>query len=161
MKESRRAHILLAEDSEIDIKMTSEALNDCKIPHTLHVVRDGVAATQFLRRQAPFDNALRPDLVLLDLNMPKKDGHEVLSEIKGDAELKSIPVIVLTTSNSESDIVQSYDLHGNCYITKPVDMLQFIEAVKSISEFWLSVAALPPKTLECSPSKRPCLFSAN
>ena len=137
--------ILLVEDSLADIRLVTEALKDHKFHNTLNVVRDGVEALDFLRKEGKYEAVSRPDLILLDLNLPKKDGREVLSEIKQDAELKSIPVVILTTSESEKDITKSYNLHANCYVSKPVDLTQFFEVVKSIEGFWLSIVTLPPQ----------------
>jgi len=136
--------VLLIEDSPGDVRLTKEALKEGKILNNLHVVNDGVEAMSFLRKQGGYQSSPAPDLILLDLNMPKKDGREVLSEIKADPKLKSIPVVVLTTSSAEEDILKSYDLHANCYITKPVDLDQFIKVVKSINNFWLNIVELPP-----------------
>ncbi|MBA3818667.1 MAG: response regulator [Deltaproteobacteria bacterium] len=135
--------ILLVEDNPGDVRLTEEALREGKVRNNLHVARDGVEAIAFLRREGKFANATRPELVLLDLNLPRKDGREVLSEIKNDPDLQTIPVVVLTTSSAEVDILKSYKLHANCYITKPVDLEQFIKVVKSIDDFWLSVVRLP------------------
>ncbi len=135
--------ILLVEDNPGDVRLTEEALREGKVRNNLHVARDGVEAIEFLRRRGKFVNAVRPDLVLLDLNLPRRDGREVLAEIKDDPELKSIPVVVLTTSSAETDILRSYSLHANCYITKPVDLEQFVRVVRSIDEFWLTVVRLP------------------
>ncbi len=135
--------ILLVEDSPADVDLTREALEDAKVSNNLHVVADGVEALAFLRREGPYAEAPRPDLILLDLNLPKKDGREVLAEIKADPALRRIPVVVLTTSEAEQDIVRSYDLHANCYITKPVDLDAFIEVVRSIEGFWLAIVRLP------------------
>ncbi len=143
-KMGKPIEILLAEDSAADVRLTREALKDAKVLNRMSVVRDGVEVMAFLRRQGPYADAPRPDLVLLDLNMPKKDGREVLAEIKGDADFKRIPVVVLTTSQSEEDILQSYNLHANCFITKPVDLSQFVTVVKSIEHFWLTIVELPP-----------------
>jgi chemotaxis family two-component system response regulator Rcp1 len=134
--------ILLVEDNPGDVRLIREALKEGKVRNTLHVVYDGVEAITSLRKQG--DSGIpRPDLILLDLNLPKKDGREVLAEIKEDEDLKRIPVVVLTTSQSEIDILKSYNLHANCYITKPVDLEQFLEVVKSIEDFWLTVVKLP------------------
>ena len=141
--DGKPVEILLVEDSPIDIKLTEEALLEGKVKNNLHVVMDGEAAMDFLYRRGKFANSPRPDLILLDLNLPKKDGREVLTEIKLDASLRRIPIVVLTTSRAEEDIVKTYDLHVNCYISKPVDMHQFLEIIKSISNFWLTVVALP------------------
>ena len=135
--------ILLVEDNHADVRLTEEALREGKVRNNLHVARDGVEALQFLRREGKHANAPRPDLVLLDLNLPRKDGREVLAEVKDDAELKTIPIVVLTTSSAEIDILKSYSLHANCYITKPVDLEQFVQVVKSIDDFWLTVVRLP------------------
>ncbi|MBF0163735.1 MAG: response regulator [Magnetococcales bacterium] len=137
--------ILLVEDSPGDVELTREALADSKMINRLHVVEDGEEAMAFLRRQGRFANAIRPDVVLLDLNLPRKDGREVLEEIKADADLKAIPVVVLTTSRADEDILRTYELHANCYITKPVDLNQFFAVVKSVESFWFSVVKLPPK----------------
>ena len=135
--------ILLVEDNPGDARLTAEALNDAKVLNTLTVVQDGVEALTYLRRQGRYSDAPRPDVVLLDLNLPKKDGREVLAEIKEDPDLKRIPVVVLTTSKAEEDIARTYDLHGNCYISKPVDLDQFMTVVKSIENFWFTVVRLP------------------
>ena len=137
--------ILLVEDNPGDVRLTQEALREVKLSNALHVVKDGEEALDFLMRRGPHADAPEPHLILLDLNLPRKDGREVLSEIKSDAELRHIPVVVLTTSDAEVDILKSYDLHANCYITKPVDMEQFIGVVKSIKDFWLTVVKLPSK----------------
>ena len=137
--------ILLVEDDPGDVLLTREALTGGKIHNNLHVVGDGVAAMAFLRRQPPHADALRPDLVLLDLNLPRKDGRDTLAEIKGDHDLRRIPVVILTTSGAEEDIVRSYDLHANAYVQKPLDLDQFLRAVRSIDDFYLSVVRLPPR----------------
>ncbi len=139
------ATILLVEDNEGDARLAIEALKDGKINNELHHVKDGVEAMQFLKREGAFniDNAPRPDLILLDLNMPRMDGRETLEAIKANPKLASIPIIVLTTSQSEVDIVRSYDLSANCFISKPVDFEQFIHVVHSIKQFWLTVVSLP------------------
>jgi chemotaxis family two-component system response regulator Rcp1 len=137
------AKILLVEDNPGDVRLTREALREGKILNELSVVEDGVEALAFLRRQGRYAEAVRPDLILLDLNLPKKDGREVLEEIKGDGALKKIPVVVLTTSAAERDILKAYDLHANCYITKPVDLEQFIKVVQLIEDFWLTIVKLP------------------
>ena len=136
-------HILLVEDNPGDVRLTLEALKDAKVKNTLHIARDGVEAMAFLRQENDFADAPRPDLILLDLNMPRKDGREVLAEIKEDTDLRRIPVVILTTSQAEEDIVRTYNLHANCYITKPVDLDQFAKVVKSIEEFWLTIVKLP------------------
>jgi CheY-like chemotaxis protein len=135
--------ILLVEDNPGDARLAIEALREAKVGNRLNVVQDGVEAVAFLRREGRHADAPRPDLVLLDLNLPKKDGREVLAEIKADADLKRIPVVVLTTSKAEQDILKMYELHANCYITKPVDLDQFMNVVRSIEEFWLTVVKLP------------------
>ena len=135
--------LLLVEDSEPDVRLTMEAIREAKVKNRLWVVEDGVEAMAFLRQQDGHIDAPRPDLILLDLNLPRKDGREVLREIKGDESLKRIPVVILTTSKSEEDVLRAYDLHANCYITKPVDFTRFMEVVKSIEDFWLTVVKLP------------------
>jgi two-component system, chemotaxis family, response regulator Rcp1 len=137
--------ILLVEDNSGDVRLTQEALRDAKVQNILHVVSDGIEATSFLWRQGKHAHAPRPDLILLDLNLPKKSGREVLEEIKLDLSLKSIPVVILTTSTAEEDILRSYQLHANCYITKPVDLDQFLKVIKSIDNFWLTIVKLPQK----------------
>lgn len=137
--------ILLIEDNPGDVRLTREALKDMKLKNALHVVPDGVEAMAFLRREGDYASAPRPDIILLDLNLPRKDGREVLEEIKQDEVLKRIPVVVLTTSDDESDILASYNLHANCYITKPVDMRRFIAIVQNIENFWFSIVKLPPE----------------
>jgi two-component system, chemotaxis family, response regulator Rcp1 len=136
-------HILLVEDNPGDAMLVREAFRDAKISHRLHVAEDGVVALQFLRRQDRFRAVPSPDLILLDLNLPRKDGREVLAEIKQDEELKKIPVIILTTSEDEADIEKAYSLHANSYLTKPVDMDDFIRSIHLIEEFWLKLACLP------------------
>jgi chemotaxis family two-component system response regulator Rcp1 len=135
--------VLLVEDSPGDVRLTREALKDAKVHISLHVATDGIEAMAFLGRAATHADAPRPDLILLDLNLPKKDGREVLKEIKESPTLRSIPVVILTTSSSEEDILQSYHLHANCYISKPVDLDGFLKVVQSIDNFWLSVVKLP------------------
>jgi CheY-like chemotaxis protein len=135
--------ILLVEDSPGDVRLTLEALADAKISNNISVASDGVEALEYLRKEGEHSEATRPDLMLLDLNMPRMDGSELLSIIKADEELRTIPVVVLTTSQSEADILKSYDLQANCYITKPVDLDQFMVIVNSIQEFWLSIVKLP------------------
>jgi chemotaxis family two-component system response regulator Rcp1 len=137
--------VLLVEDNPGDVRLTREALRDGKVHNNLSVVPDGVEALAFLRRQGKYADAPRPDLILLDLNLPKKDGREVLQDIKGDPALQRIPVVVLTSSEAERDIAQAYALHANCYITKPVDLDQFITVVKSIEDFWFTIVKLPPE----------------
>jgi two-component system, chemotaxis family, response regulator Rcp1 len=136
--------VLLVEDSPGDVRLTKEALKDAKVHINLRVVRDGIDAMAFLMREGEYATAPRPDLILLDLNLPRKDGREVLREVKENLELKSIPVVILTTSASEADILRSYLLHANCYITKPVNLDGFLTVVKSIDSFWLSIVKLPP-----------------
>lgn len=142
--ENRPVEILLVEDNPGDERLTREALKEGKVYSNLHWVKDGVEALEFLRRQGKYSSAPRPDIILLDLNLPKKDGREVLSVIKRDHELKQIPVVVLTTSKAEEDVLKSYELHANCYVTKPVDLEKFIHVVQSIDRFWLTVVTLPP-----------------
>ena len=137
--------ILLVEDNPADVRLTTEMLKEEKAYNNLHVVHDGVEAMAFLRKEGKYAKAPRPDLILLDLNLPKKDGREVLKEIKEDENLKIIPVVVLTVSKAEEDILRSYKLHANCYITKPVDLNQFIKVAKSIQDFWVALVKLPPK----------------
>ena len=146
-KDAAPIEVLLVEDSPGDVRLTQEAFKDAKVHINLHVASDGAKAVMFLRREGEHSNAPRPDLILLDLNLPKKDGREVLAEIKGDPGLKSIPVVILTTSSSEADILRSYQLHANCYITKPVGLEGFLTVVKSIDSFWLSVVQLPREPL--------------
>lgn len=136
--------ILLVEDNPGDVRLTQEALNDSKLRNNLSVVRDGVEAIEFIRRQGKYKDAPYPDLILLDLNLPRKSGREVLEEIKNDDSLKRIPIVVLTTSDDEKDILSSYNLHANCYITKPVDLNHFITIVKTIEGFWFQIVKLPP-----------------
>ncbi len=136
--------ILLVEDNPGDYRLTKEALKEGKVYNNLHWTQDGVDALDFLNRRGKHVNAPRPDIILLDLNLPKKDGREVLSEIKGDESLRKIPVVILTTSKAEEDVLKSYDLHANCYVTKPVDLDKFIVVVQSIDRFWLTVVTLPP-----------------
>jgi CheY-like chemotaxis protein len=143
MIESQPVEILLVEDNEADARLTKEALSDSKLRNELNVVTDGVEAMAFLRRAGRYADAPQPDIILLDLNLPKKDGRQVLAEMKDDPDLKHIPVVVLTTSEAEQDILKSYELHANCYITKPVDLDSFIEIVRSIENFWLTIVKLP------------------
>jgi CheY-like chemotaxis protein len=140
--------ILLVEDNPGDVRLTHEALKDGKILNKLHVIKDGVEAMAFLRQEGKYANAIRPDLILLDLNLPKKDGREVLAEIKSDSYLKRIPVVILTVSKLEEDIIKTYDLHANCYITKPIDLDRFIAVVRAIEDFWLAIVKLPPRALK-------------
>lgn len=143
MEMAKPVEILLVEDNPGDVRLTIEALRDGKMSNKLHVVGDGVEAMEFLRRQGKYAGVPHPDLILLDLNLPRKDGREVLADIKADEQLRRIPVVVLTTSKAEEDIMRVYDLHANCYITKPVDLEQFITLVKSIEDFWLTIVKLP------------------
>jgi two-component system, chemotaxis family, response regulator Rcp1 len=136
--------ILLVEDNLGDADLAREALEGSKFHNELHVVNDGEKAMAFLRREGHYADAPRPGLILLDLNLPRKDGRQVLAEIKADDNLRRIPVVILTTSRSEEDILKSYDLHANCYITKPIDLNQFLNVVRSIEDFWLSIVVLPP-----------------
>ena len=140
---NRAIDILLVEDNPGDVRLTREALKEHKIVNRLHVVEDGMEAVAFLKNQGKYTDAPRPGLILLDLNLPKMDGREVLARVKTDPDLKRIPVVVLTTSAAERDILASYDLHANCYITKPVDLNQFLEVVRSVEGFWLSIVKLP------------------
>ena len=137
--------ILLVEDNPGDVRLTKEALKEGRFANLINVAVDGFEAMAFLRREGKYANASRPDLILLDLNLPKKNGREVLAEIKADSDLKRIPVVVLTSSQAEKDIVATYNLHANCYITKPVDFEQFICVVRSIEDFWFAVVKLPPR----------------
>ena len=147
LTDARTIEILLVEDSPSDTALTIEALKAGKVANTLNHVEDGVEALAYLRRQGKYSNAVRPDLIMLDLNLPRKDGREVLAELKNDLDLKTIPVIVLTTSRSDEDVLRSYQLNANCYITKPVDFEHFIEVIRSIEQFWLTVVTLPQKRL--------------
>jgi chemotaxis family two-component system response regulator Rcp1 len=142
---SKNIEILLVEDNPADIRLAQEAFKDAKVHNILYTVGDGVEAMAFLRQQGKYADVGRPDLILLDLNLPKKDGREVLAEIKTDEHLKLIPVVILTVSKDEEDILKTYNLHANCYITKPIDFEQFMKVVKSIEEFWLTIVKLPPK----------------
>jgi two-component system response regulator len=135
--------VLLVEDNPGDVRLTREALNEAAQPVNLNVVSDGIDAVRYLRRQSPYDEAPRPNLILLDLNLPKKDGREVLAEIKADEDLRMIPVVVMTTSDAQLDIRRAYSLHANCYVTKPADFEDFVGLVRSIEQFWLTVAKVP------------------
>jgi len=139
----RPIEILLVEDSLADVGLTVEAFKDAKIYNRMSVVEDGVEAMAFLRREGSYARAARPDLILLDLNLPRKDGRQVLKEIKDEPTLRNIPVVVLTTSKGEEDVLRAYDLHANCYVKKPVDFNRFMDVVKSIESFWLTVVTLP------------------
>ncbi|MBI5441319.1 MAG: response regulator [Deltaproteobacteria bacterium] len=140
----RPVEILLVEDNPGDVRLTREALKEGKIHNNLHVAADGVEALAFLRGQGRYAEAVKPDLILLDLNLPRKNGLEVLQDLKADENLKRIPVVVLTTSSAEKDVMASYNLHANCFVTKPVDIEQFITVVKSVEDFWFSIVKLPP-----------------
>lgn len=143
--ETRAAEILLVEDNPGDVRLTMEAMRESKMRNRVTVVGDGEQALDYLQRRGRYAQAIRPDLILLDLNLPKKDGREVLQEIKAIEELRRIPVVVLTTSKAEEDICRTYDLHANCYITKPMDLDRFIEVVQQIEGFWLSIVSLPER----------------
>ena len=143
-EQSKAVEILLVEDNPGDVRLTRETLRDSKVLNALHVVQDGEQALAFLRREGPYEDQPRPDVILLDLNLPRKDGREVLAEIKADPGLRSIPVVVLTSSDAEQDIAKSYSLHANCYLTKPVDLARFAELVRMLEDFWFSVVRLPP-----------------
>jgi two-component system, chemotaxis family, response regulator Rcp1 len=140
----KHIEILLVEDSPTDVLIAREALTEAKLINSIHVADDGVEAMDFLYKRGKFASAPRPDLILLDLNLPRKNGREVLAEIKADQDLKNIPVVVLTTSMAEEDILRSYNLHANCYVVKPVEFSNFVKAVQSIQQFWFSVVTLPP-----------------
>lgn len=142
---SRPVEILLVEDNPGDVRLTQEGLKEGKMWNNLHVVEDGVKAMAFLHQEGEYAGKPRPDFILLDLNLPKKDGREVLEEIKVDESLRRIPVVILTTSSAEEDIIKTYNLHANCFITKPVDLDQFLKVVKSIEDFWLTIVKLPPE----------------
>lgn len=143
MDAARPIEILLVEDNPGDVRLTQEALRESRILNNLHFAKDGVEALAFLNREGALQGAPKPDLILLDLNLPRKDGRELLAEIKQSSTLKRIPVVVLTTSEAEQDILKTYDLHANCYITKPVDLDKFVTIVKGLEEFWLSIVKLP------------------
>jgi two-component system, chemotaxis family, response regulator Rcp1 len=145
--------VLLVEDNAGDVRLTLEAMKEGKVINNLSIASDGVEAMAFLRKEGRYKGAARPDIILLDLNLPKKDGREVLGEIKADPSLRLIPVVVLTTSQAEEDILRTYNLHANCYVTKPVDLEQFINVVKSINDFWFSVVKLPAPNAECDASE--------
>ena len=140
--------ILLVEDNPGDVRLAQEALKDAKVRNNLHVARDGVEALAFLRREGKYADAPRPDLILLDLNLPKKDGREVLAEIKEDENLRRIPVVILTISKDEEDVLKTYNLHANCYVTKPLGLDRFMEVVQAIEDFWLSIVKLPPNDMK-------------
>ena len=143
--EAMPIEVLLVEDDPGDVLMTREAFEEHKVGNRLNVVSDGVDALAYLRKEQPYQGAVRPDLILLDLNLPKRDGREVLAEIKNDSSLRQIPVVVLTTSQADEDVLRSYQLHANAYVTKPVDFERFVRVVKQIYEFFISVVRLPPK----------------
>lgn len=151
---ARPIELLLVEDDVGDVRLTQLCMKEAKVRNNLSVVNDGVEALRFLRREEEFAHASRPDLLLLDLNMPRMNGQEVLAKIKEDDELKTIPVVVLTSSEAEKDILQSYNLHANCYITKPVDLPQFMAVVRTIEDFWLCIVKLPtgPRTSSQAPA---------
>jgi chemotaxis family two-component system response regulator Rcp1 len=139
----RAIEILLVEDNEADIRLTREVLADGRYLNSLHVARDGEEAMEYLRRRGRYEGSPRPDIILLDLNLPRKDGREVLAELKADEELRRIPVVILTTSRAEADVLNTYSHFANCYIVKPVDLSQFIAVVRSIEDFWLRIVCLP------------------
>jgi CheY-like chemotaxis protein len=143
LEQGRPAEFLLVEDNPGDVRLTREALKESKLSNNLSVVGDGVEALAFLRREGTYADAPRPDVILLDLNLPRKGGREVLAEIKADSSLRRIPVVVITSSEAEQDVLASYDLHVNCYVTKPVDLDQFIKVVQSVGTFWLTIVKLP------------------
>jgi two-component system, chemotaxis family, response regulator Rcp1 len=142
--EIRPINILMVEDNPGDVRLTQEALKEAKVHVNMNVVSDGVEAMAYLRHEGRYGGAAQPDLILLDLNLPRKDGREVLAEIKADAALRQIPTVILTTSQAEKDIVTSYNLHANCYVVKPVDLEQFMQVIRAIEGFWLEVVKLPP-----------------
>jgi len=146
-RKGKPVDILLVEDNEGDARLAKEAMRDSKISNTIHHVSDGVEAMAFLRKEGKYADTPRPDLILLDLNLPRKDGREVLADIKEDEDLKRIPVVILTVSNDEADVLRTYNLHANCYITKPIDLGQFIKVVRSIEDFWLTIVKLPNGTV--------------
>ena len=145
MEANDTVEILLVEDNPGDIRLTQEALKDLRISNRLSVIEDGASALAYLRQEGPYKDVLRPDLILLDLNLPRLGGRELLEVIKTDEDLKRIPVVVLTTSSDEQDILESYNLHANCYITKPVGLNEFLTIVKTIQNFWFSIVKLPPE----------------
>jgi len=147
---ARPIEILLVEDNPADARLTLEALKDSRVSNKLHHVKDGVDALSFLHRQPPYQGAPLPDMIFLDLNLPRKDGRELLEDIKKDPALRRIPVVILTTSEAEQDILKSYDLHANCYLTKPVDLDKFMSIVKTIEEFWLNIVKLPSLAIDKS-----------
>jgi chemotaxis family two-component system response regulator Rcp1 len=145
---NRSIDILLVEDNEGDVHLTREALKRAKVRNQVHTTSDGVEAMQFLRREGEFKDAPRPDLVLLDLNLPNMDGREVLAAMKSDASLRTIPIVVVTSSAAEQDIVKTYDLNANAYVTKPVDLQQFLHVIGALGDFWLEIVKLPPKSAD-------------
>jgi len=144
----RAAEFLLVEDNPGDVRLTCEALTESKVKNNLSIVGDGMEAMAFLRREGTYADAPRPDVILLDLNLPKKNGLEVLAEIKADANLKRIPVVIITSSEAEQDVLRTYDLHVNCYVNKPVDLEQFIRVVQSVETFWLTIVKLPSEIVD-------------
>ncbi len=140
--------ILLVEDNPGDADLTQEAMENSKIRNNIHVVGDGETALAYLKKEGHYREALRPDLILLDLNLPRKDGWEVLAELKEDENLRRIPVVILTTSRNEEDVIRTYNLHANCFISKPIDLMQFIKVVKSIENFWMTIVTLPPNGIK-------------
>ncbi|MFO8017763.1 MAG: response regulator [Promethearchaeia archaeon] len=144
-EKGKPVEILLVEDNPGDVRLTKEALKESKIINNLHVVENGIEAMSFLKQEGDYKDMPEPDLILLDLNLPKKDGREVLADIKEDERLKRIPVVILTTSSADEDILHTYNLHANCFITKPVDMNQFTKVVKNIGDFWFSIVKLPKR----------------
>ncbi len=144
----RTVEILLVEDNPGDARLAEEGLKESKVINNLHIVDDGIEAMEYLRKEGNYTDAVTPDLILLDLNLPKKDGREVLAEIKADEKLKRIPVVILTTSNAEEDVLKTYGLHANCYVTKPVDLDQFVKIVQSINNFWFEMVTLPSESEE-------------
>ena len=144
MNNQKGVDILLIEDNPGDVRLTKEALKESKILNRLHVVYDGEEAIAYLNKEGKYKESIRPDLIILDLNLPKMNGREVLAKIKENTDLKRIPVVILTISEAEEDILKTYDLYANCYITKPIDIIQFTKVVKSVSHFWLSIVKLPP-----------------
>jgi two-component system response regulator len=142
----KNIEILLVEDSQSDVIITREAFKEAKLLNTLHVVNDGVQALEFLRQQGIYASAPRPDLILLDLNLPRKNGREILAEVKEDPKFRTIPIVILTTSSADEDIVKAYALHANCYVVKPIGFDNFLKAVQSIQSFWFSVVALPAES---------------
>jgi two-component system, chemotaxis family, response regulator Rcp1 len=149
---SEPIEILLVEDNPGDVRLTIEALKEGRLANHLQVARDGEEAMDMLRQKGKYKEAIRPDIILLDLNLPKKDGREVLDEVKGDEILKSIPVVVLTMSKAEEDVMRTYQHHANCYITKPIDMNQFLDTMKQIEKFWLTIVKLPPRIKDDEPT---------